>query len=56
MKLSKKKCLSQLKRSTNYAAEDKPLDPFLVEIIHLKTLYMMQEDLWQIYENEWNRF
>ncbi len=36
--------------------DDKPLDPFLVEIIHLKTLYIMQEELWYTYEIEWNRF
>ena len=45
-----------MKKPQHYMVDDKPLDPFLVEIIHLKTLYIMQEELWYTYENEWNRF
>jgi hypothetical protein len=35
---------------------DHPLNPFTIEMLHQKTLYKMQKDLWKTYEKNWQHF
>lgn len=36
--------------------EKNSLDPQLVGLIHLKTLYLIDQNLWNIYDQQWIKF